>query len=62
MDTQPSSTNYSTDNSNDRNYSINKNDCFNFINMKYLTSGIFLNKNLHNGLFEKKIMKINENK
>lgn len=51
MDTQTSLI-YTTNNSNDRNYSIAIKD-LNFINMKYLTSGIFLNSNLHNGLFEK---------
>ena len=45
---------YETDNNNDRNYSIAKQDYCNFINIHYLTSGIFLNKTLHNGLFEKK--------
>ena len=54
MDPQSSTTIYSTDKSNDRNYLIAKKDYINFINMNYLTSGIFLNKNLHNGLFEKK--------
>ena len=54
----PSSHN-TTDNSNDRNYPQANKDYMNFINMNYLTSGIFLNKNLHDGLFEKR--KNNEN-
>ena len=61
MDIQSSTTIYSTNNSNDHNYLIAKKDYMNFINMKYLTSGIFFSKNLHNGLFEKKNNTNNEN-
>lgn len=49
MDTHSSSI-HTTNNSNDRNYITTNNDNSNFINMNYLKSGIFLNKNLHNGL------------
>ena len=56
-----SSPTHTTDNSNDQNYIIAKKDYLNFINMNYLKSGIFLNKNLHNGL-NMKTKKEKENK
>lgn len=53
---------YTIYNSSDRNYSIAEKEYCSFININYLTSGVFFNKNCHNGLFEKNNKNSKDNK